>query len=116
MGLVLVSSENITIEKSLRLNFSATNNETKYEALLVGMAMVQKMGEKAIEIFLDSRLVVGQVGRGGGELDARDVRMKEYLGQVKHMQSGFEYFSLLHIHRSGNTYADSLTTLATSST
>ena len=59
MGLVLVSSENITIEKSLRLNFSATNNETKYEALLVGMAMVQKMGEKAIEIFLDSRLVVG---------------------------------------------------------
>ena len=115
MGLVLVSSENITIEKSLRLNFSATNNETKYEALLVGMAIVQKMAEKAIEIFLDSRLVVGQVGRGG-ELDARDVRMKEYLGQVKHLQSGFEYFSLLHIHRSGNTYADSLTTLATSST
>ena len=64
MGLVLVSSENITIEKSLRLNFSATNNETKYEALLVGMAMVQKMGEKAIEIFLDSRLVVGQGGGG----------------------------------------------------
>ena len=59
MGLVLVSSENITIEKSLRLNFSATNNETKYEALLVGMAMVQKMGEKAIEIFSDSRLVIG---------------------------------------------------------
>ena len=66
MGLVLVSSENITIEKSLRLNFSATNNETKYEALLVGMTMVQKMGEKAIEIFLDSRLVIGQVGGGGG--------------------------------------------------
>ena len=61
MGLVLVSSENITIEKSLRLNFSATNNETKYEALLVGMAMVQKMGRKAVEIFSDSRLIVGQV-------------------------------------------------------
>ena len=40
MGLVLISPERITIMKSLRLGFSATNNETEYEALLVGMAMV----------------------------------------------------------------------------
>ena len=59
MGLVLVSSEKITIEKSLRLDFSATNNEAEYETLLVGMAMMQKMGGKAIAIFSDSRLVVG---------------------------------------------------------
>ena len=39
--LVLVSPEKITIEKSLRLSFSATNNEAEYEALL----MVQKMGD-----------------------------------------------------------------------
>ena len=72
MRLVLVSPEKITIEKSLRLDFSATKNEVKYEALLMGMAMVQRMGRKAVEIFLDSRLVVGQVK---GELEARDVRM-----------------------------------------
>ena len=36
MGLVLISSEKITIEKSLRLGFSAINNEVEYEALLVG--------------------------------------------------------------------------------
>ena len=40
MGLVLVSLENITIEKSLRLSFSATNNEAEYEALLMEMIMV----------------------------------------------------------------------------
>ena len=40
VGLVLVSPEKITIEKSLRLGFSATNNEAEYEALLMGMAMV----------------------------------------------------------------------------
>ena len=40
MGLVLVSPEKITIEKSLRLSFSATNNEAEYEALLMGMMMV----------------------------------------------------------------------------
>ena len=46
VGLVLISPERITIEKSLRLGFSATNNEAEYEAVLVGMAIVQKMGGK----------------------------------------------------------------------
>ena len=53
MGLVLVSLEKITIEKSLRLGFSATNNEVKYEALLMGMVMVQRMGGKVVETFSD---------------------------------------------------------------
>ena len=72
VGLVLISPKRITIEKSLRLTFSATNNETEYKALLVRMTMVQKMGGKAVEVFSDSRLVVGQVQ---GELEARDLKM-----------------------------------------
>ena len=59
VGLVLVSPEKITIEKSLRLGFSATNNEAEYEILLMGMVMVQKMGGKMVEVFLDSKLVMG---------------------------------------------------------
>ena len=51
VGLVLVSPEKITIEKSLRLSFLATNNEVEYEALLMGMAMVQKIGGKAVKVF-----------------------------------------------------------------
>ena len=54
------------------MSFSTTNNKAKYEALLVEVVMVQKMSRKAVEIFLDSRLVIGQVK---GELEARDVRM-----------------------------------------
>ena len=45
VGLVLVSPEKVVIEKSLRLDFPATNNEAEYETLLVGMAMDQRMGE-----------------------------------------------------------------------
>ena len=59
VGLVLVSPEKTIIEKSLRLGFLTTNNEAEYEALLQGMAMVQKMGGKIVEMFSDSRLVVG---------------------------------------------------------
>ena len=40
VGLVLISPKKLVVEKSLRLGFSATNNEAGYEALLKGMSMV----------------------------------------------------------------------------
>ena len=67
-----------------------------------------------MNVFLDSKLVVGQVR---GDLEARDPRMQEYLSQVKCIQTKFEFFEFFdisHIPRGGNTHADSLATLATS--
>ena len=55
VGLVLVSPKKITIEKSLRLGFSTVNNEADYEALLMGMMMVQKKGGKTVKVFSDSK-------------------------------------------------------------
>ena len=112
VGLVLISLEKLTTEKSLKLGFSTTNNKAEYEALLEGMFMVQRVGRKSVKMFSNSRLVVGQVG---GELETRDERIQGYLSQVRHLQSKFESFSLLHIPRSGNTHVNSLATLATSS-
>ena len=80
MGLVLISPKGLTIEKSLKLGFSTTNNEVEYETLLEGVSMVQRIGGKAIKVFSDSRLFVGQVG---GELKTRDERMQGYLNQVR---------------------------------
>ena len=70
--LVLISPGKVIVEKSLRLDFLATNNEAEYEALLMGITMVQKMGGKLVKVFSDSRLVVGQVK---GEFEAKDERM-----------------------------------------
>ena len=112
VGLVLISPEKIIVEKSLRLDFSAMNNEAEYETLMMGMAMVQRMGGKLVKVFSDSRLVVGQVK---GEFEAKDKRMQGYLSQVRCLQSELESFNLLHIPRSGNAHVDSLVMLATSS-
>ena len=112
MGLILVSPKRIIIKKSIRLDFSTTNNEVEYEALLEGMSMVQKMGGKIVEMFSDLRLVIGQVNE---ELESRDERIQGYLSQVRHLQSLFDSFSLLHVPRSGNTHVESLAMLATSS-
>ena len=89
----------------------AMNNEAEYEALLMGIIMVQKMGGKSVKVFSDSRLVTGQVK---GEFEAKDERMQGYLSQVKCLQSGFDSSDLLHISRNGNAHPDSLAILATS--
>ena len=93
----MISPEKVIIEKSLRFDFSATNNEAEYETLLIGIAMVQRMGGKSIKVFSNSRLVVGQVK---WEFEAKDKRMQGYLSQVKCLQ----------------LKSDSLAMLATSST
>ena len=49
--------------------------------------MVQKLGGKTVNMFSDSRLIVGQVN---GKLEARDERMQGYLSQVRHLQSHFD--------------------------
>ena len=72
VGIVLVTLEKLIMEKSLRLGFSATNNEVEYEALLVGIAMVSLLGGEIVELYLDSRLIVSQVN---GEFEAQDERM-----------------------------------------
>ena len=42
-------------------------------------------------MFSDLMLVVGQVKR---KLEARDVRIQEYLNWARNLQSGFDFFSL----------------------
>ena len=88
-----------------------TNNESEYEALLIGMVIVQIMGGNSVKVFSDSRLVAGQVK---GEFEAKDERMQGYLSQVKCLRSKFDSFDLLHIPRNSNAHSDSLAMLATS--
>ena len=72
IGLVLISPKKVIVEKSLRLDFLVTNNEAEYEAMLMGIAMVQRMGGKSIKVFSNLRLIVGQVK---GEFKSKDERM-----------------------------------------
>ena len=76
--------------------------------MLIGVAMVRKLGGKVVAVFSDSRLVVEQVK---GELEARNLRMQGYLDKSRRSQSGFESFSIQQVSRSRNAHADSLVTL-----
>lgn len=91
IGIVMVLPDGITLEKSLRLEFLATNNDAKYVAFLAGLNAMEKLGGKTLKAYCDSRLVVEQVL---GEYEAKDLRMLWHLGRVKRLIEDFHSFTL----------------------
>ena len=43
-GIVLVSPKGLVLEQAVRLKFSASNNEAKYETLMIGLKTTRKLG------------------------------------------------------------------------
>ena len=81
---MLITLKKLIMKKSLRLGFLSTNNEVEYEALLAGVAMVRQLGGEVVELYFDSRLVVGQVN---GDFEAQDERMQGYLAKVQNARA-----------------------------
>ena len=64
---------------SYKLTFEWTNNVPGYEALILGLNCLKEMGEKRIEVFGDSELVVNQVN---GIYQTKHPRMRAYRNEV----------------------------------
>ena len=54
IGLQLTSSIGERIEQAVRLGFNATNNESKYEAMIVGLEIALAMGANHLSVQSDS--------------------------------------------------------------
>ncbi|XP_074377060.1 uncharacterized protein LOC141718580 [Apium graveolens] len=86
-GLVLQSPEGFMIEYALKLDFSTTNNEAEYEALIAGLGLARAVRAKIFKICGDSRLVVAQFN---GEFEAKDDTMAKYLRVLKGILTQFD--------------------------
>ena len=80
IGLQLKSPGGDRIEQAIRLGFCASNNESKYEAILVGIELATALSADKLIIRSDSQLMVGQVN---AEYKSRDPRMAKYVAMVK---------------------------------
>nr|GEV33441.1 reverse transcriptase domain-containing protein [Tanacetum cinerariifolium] len=60
-GLILINPEGIEFTYALRFQFTASNNEAEYEALIAGLRIVAQMRVKNIHVGVDSKLVANQV-------------------------------------------------------
>ena len=86
IGLQLRTPSGDKIEQSIRLGFNASNNESEYEAILVGLELATAVSTNRLLIRSDSQLVVGPVNE---EFESRDPRMAKYVSRVKQRLNSF---------------------------
>ena len=82
---MLQSPEGDKLTYKVRLQYQATNNEVKYEALLKGLELAKSIEAESVLILGDLQLVMGQVN---GTCEAKEEQMKKYLEKVLQLEIG----------------------------
>ncbi|GJU34048.1 reverse transcriptase domain-containing protein [Tanacetum coccineum] len=59
-GLILISPGGTEFTYALRFQFTASNNEAEYEALIAGLRIAAQMGVRNVNVSVDSKLVANQ--------------------------------------------------------
>ncbi|XP_071714277.1 uncharacterized protein [Rutidosis leptorrhynchoides] len=108
-GLMLDSPEGKEFTYALRFEFSTTNNEAEYEALLAELRLAMDLNIQYLKVFVDSQLVANQVA---GTFEARSPTIQQYLTKLKELKVQFKGFEIEHVKRSQNKKADALSKLA----
>jgi ribonuclease HI len=98
---------------SYRLEFSCTNNVTKFEALLLRIKNAYNMGCGHLTVFGDSKLVVNLVHN---IYSPSNKLMKCYTQTIWELISNFLSFNITHVKRELNSMADKLVIFAASPT
>ena len=105
VDIVLISPIGAIFETSVRLEYFCTNNQAEYEALLLGLQILDSMGVKHVEAFGDSLLVVQQVS---GNYQCFDGSLNVYLDKCLEIIAILDDFTIHHVPRGENSMANDL--------
>ena len=94
IDLQLISPTGENIEQAVRLGFSATNNESEYEAMVAGLEVTLAMGTDNLSVQSDSQLVIEQVN---AKFESKDPRMTMYASLVKHKLKSLSAWKIEHV-------------------
>ena len=111
LGIVLTKPTGEVIQRVVRCDFRATNNETEYEAMIAGLDLAIELEAKNIEVISDSQLVVNQLS---GVYQAKDSRMSVYVEAIKERAKSFNVFTVSQVPRLENSHADALANIGSS--
>ena len=93
---------------TIHYGFQASNNEAEYEALIVGIALEQKLGAKNLRIHCDLQFIVNKVK---GDYTAKELNMEAYLAKTNSKLDAFSWIDILQIPREQKSEADALARL-----
>ncbi|KAL0405861.1 UNVERIFIED_CONTAM: hypothetical protein Slati_3900000 [Sesamum latifolium] len=108
-SIVITTSQGEDLEFAIKFCFKASNNEAKYEDLVIDMRMAHEAGARHLLAYSDSQLIVKQVE---GTYEAKEESMIQYLQQIMDLKTGFNHFQIIQIPREENAKADCLSKLA----
>lgn len=110
-GVILEAPDGVVIEQAIKIYFKVTNNQAKYEALIVGLQLAHFLDAKQILIHNDSQLVVQQMN---GEFEVKDSTIQKYVDKAKFILCHYiQTAKFVHVSRDQNSRADALAKLAT---
>lgn len=110
--LILTNPDGTEFTYALRFEFTATNNEAEYEALLAGLRIATQMGVHNLEANVGSRLVANHVL---GEYVAKEEHTIQYLDKTKSLIQNFDRFTIKQVPRGENRKADALSKITSPS-
>lgn len=104
IGVVIKNDTETLLEVSDYIG-KTTNNVAEYMALIRGLEEALDMGNKSIEVYSDSELVVKQIN---GEYKVKNEGLLPLYLHLKSLIKKFNHFSISHNVREENKYADEL--------
>lgn len=105
-GAVIYDGNTVLAELKRYLG-EATNNVAEYEALILALeeAKKRKFSDNAVEVRMDSELIVKQMK---GEYKVKDKNLKILHAKVRELLQDFSSVSFVHVPREENKEADAL--------
>ncbi|KAM2935905.1 hypothetical protein COP2_033561 [Malus domestica] len=109
LGIVLQSPHQHRWFFSLKLDFDCTNNQAKYEALVIGLSVLHDLHAARVLVFGDYEFVINQLN---GNFRCMSCTLAPYHMVVSYLAESFDGITFNHISHGWNTVADELTQIA----
>jgi ribonuclease HI len=104
-GIVIESATGTLLAKGSKFLGKITNNQAEYHALILGLQAVARYQPLAVQVFLDSELVVHQMN---GRYQVKDAGLRPLYQQAKQLAAALPEVSFAAVPRSQNHRADAL--------
>ena len=102
---MIVSQRGVKTTLSFNLSFECTNNQVEYEALVIGLEILQELGEKDVRVIGDSQLVLRKLI---GEYKCNNLLLTPYFSVAIQLLDSFDNVKFEHVPKESNREVDEL--------
>ncbi|HLW00405.1 MAG TPA: ribonuclease HI family protein [Ktedonobacterales bacterium] len=104
-GVVIESATGKLLAQGRKFLGKITNNQAEYQALILGLQAVKRYQPAAVQVLMDSELVVHQMN---GRYQVKDAGLLLLYQEAKQLAATLTAVSFAHVPRSQNHLADAL--------